>query len=196
MSASLGPWLGEVVRRLTFTSWGWFGVEQFRLPLWLVVLATAATLAAVVAGVLRHRRSGVVLLLPLATALAMVLYAAWDGYTQSGIPSGLHGRYLFTGLVGLAALAAVGLAAAVPRRHLVVALAAAAAVVMQGAGLVVVVSSYWAGPGLAHVRSLVAFSPWSGRVLAPLGVLAAVTAVGAGIALVRESTGSGPTPQT
>lgn len=196
VTAPLGPWLGEVVRRLAITSWGWFGVEQFRLPVWLVVVATTATVAAVVAGVVRRRRTAAVLLLPLATALAMVLYAAWDGYAQSGIPSGLHGRYLFTGLVGLAAVAAVGLGAAVSRRRLVIALAAGGALVMQAVGLAVVVSSYWAGPGWGHVRSLVAFSPWSGRALAPLGMLAVVTTLLAAIGLVRESGRPAGAPQT
>ena len=187
VAAPLGPWLGEVVRRLTFTSWGWFGVEQFRLPLWLVVLATGAALAAIGVGLARRRGVAVVLLLPLATALVMVLYAAWDGYAQSGIPSGLHGRYLFTGLVGATAVAATGIGAAVPGRRPVLAVPVGMVLLMQAVGLWVVVSSYWAGPGLSHVRSLVAFSPWSGRVLAPLAAAAAATAVLTGIGLVREA---------
>lgn len=196
VSAPVGTWLGEVVRRLTITSWGWFGVEQFRIPVWLVVLATAVTVVAVTAGLVRRRGVGVVLLLPLTTALAMVLYAAWDGYAQSGIPSGLHGRYLFAGLVGLVALGAVGLHALVRRDALVVGLAAASVAVLQATGLGVILTSYWAGPGLDHVRSMITFAPWSGRVVVLLAVLAAGTAVLAVGGLVRESRGAATTPHT
>lgn len=188
VEAPFGPWLGEVVRRMATTSIGFFGIEQFALPGWLVAVATVATFVLLVVGAVRVGLPSLAMLAPVATTLAMVLYAAWDGYQQSGIPSGLHGRYLFVGLVGAAPLVAVGLARVMRGAGALVATSVGVVLVLQGAGLATVITSYWAGDGLrGRLANLATFAPWSGRTLlaiAVVGVLVGIAALGA---LVRES---------
>lgn len=182
---SVGAWLGEVLVRMTRTFWGFFGVEQFHLPDPAVAAASVAGLVLVGAGLAaarRHRGPLVVLLLPVATILPMVLVAAWSGYARSGLPTGLHGRYLFAGTVGLAVVAAVGAARILPRR-LGPAAALAAAVTLQGLGAWTVVRGYWAGPGvLDRLGALVAWAPWRPAWLA----LGAAVLVGALAVAGRE----------
>lgn len=187
VAAPVLPWLGEVVDRLATTSIGFFGIEQFALPTWLVAVAALGTVGALAVGAGRVGAPALALLAPVATTLAMVLYAAWDGYAQSGVPSGLHGRYLFVGLVGAAPLAATGLAAVARRTPLLLAGAAIVAAGLQVAGLLTVVTGYWDGPGLARLRSLVTFAPWSGRTIVVVAAVGAVVAVAAVVAVVAEA---------
>jgi hypothetical protein len=196
VDAAVLPWLGEVVRRLSITSLGWFGIEQFRLPVPLVAAASIGILVAIGIGAWRAGWLSAVLLLPALTTLAMVLYAAWGGYTRSGLPSGLHGRYLFVGLAGLAALAAMGLAHLIRRTRALLAVAMLLVVGMQAIGLWVVTTNYWAGVGLDRLRALVVFSAWSGRTLAVIALLAGATAVAAALVLHREATHPQPSPAT
>lgn len=166
-----GYWLAEFADRITTTFWGHFGVEQFPLPTIVVAAATVILLTLVLAGTvrgpwaaLRHRWAEPVLLaLPTLTTLAMVVYAAWGGYARSGIPSGIHGRYLFLGLTGIAVLAATGLHAVIDRRLVPLAVLGAAGL-MQALGLWTIVTGFWAGDGMfAQLDSLVDWSPWPPR---------------------------------
>lgn len=183
---SVATWLRELLERLPSTGFGRFGIEQFGLPGWLVVAATVAALTLVIVGamaVLRHRGGGtlVVLLLPAATTLVMIVTAAWGGYARSGLPTGLHGRYLFVALPGLLALAGIGLETCwirAGRPHAsawLPAMALVAAAGMQAAGLWTVTRSYWAGPLRGQVRGAMLSSGWSDSFLLAIGLLGLVT---------------------
>ncbi len=190
LAPSTTAWLREVAERLTSTGFGRLGVEQFGIPGWSVWIATLATLLfltmAFASPVVRGRTHvGVVLLLPLLTTLAMVLWAAWSGYQRSGVPSGLHGRYLFVGAPALAALAAHGLAHLVRllrphapervRAATAIATAAALATLLQGLGIVTTLASWWPGGWSDRIRTAMLFSGWSDPVLALVAVAAVAT---------------------
>lgn len=191
----LGFWLGELVSRSTRSFWGFFGVEQFAIPGWVVAALTSAALTAVGLALLRgrwERRAGwraadlAVLLLPGLTALAMMLFAAWNGYLASGLPVGIHGRYLFTGLLGLSVAVGLGVDA-VARSRSTPAIVAVIAVVVQAVGAWTVVRSFWAGPDvLAEVRAMLAWSPFRARYVVVLWGLLSLTAVAALWRLVTD----------
>lgn len=197
----VGYWLGELVSRSTRSFWGFFGVEQFAIPGWIVAVLTVGVVAAVGAALVRgrweaHTRWRVadltVLLLPVATALAMMLFAAWNGYLASGLPVGIHGRYLFTGLLGLSVAVGLGVDA-MTRSRFTPAVVAVVAVVVQAVGAWTVVRSFWAGPDvLAEVRALLAWSPFRARYVVVLWGLLSLTAVTALWRLVTDPLRSSP----
>lgn len=193
----VGWWLGEAARRLAVTGWGKFGVEQFALPAVAVVAATVAVAVWVTVGLAGRPVTGV-LLLPVVTTLAMIGYAAWDGYVQSGLPTGLHGRYLFTGAVGLATAAAVGLRVAADRwgrvrpphwlRGVDLAAVTVAVVGLQAVAAVLVTGAFWQGPGLvSSLQTMLVWAPVGRRLLAAVAVVVALGLVGLVVSLVREA---------
>ncbi len=192
----VGPWLREVAERLTSTGFGRLGVEQFGIPGWSVWLATLALLglvAVAITGPSTRRRLPLVgvLLIPFLTTLAMVLWAAWGGYARSGVPSGLHGRYLFVGAPGLAALASLGLHDLVGRRDaappwLPFAITGAAVALLQGLGLVTALANWWPGGWSDRVRTAMLFSGWSDPALAVLAVLGIVAVGALGVGARRQ----------
>ncbi|MBW3561820.1 MAG: phospholipid carrier-dependent glycosyltransferase [Actinobacteria bacterium] len=187
----VGFWLTEVWLRTSATFWGFFGIEQFHLPRWLILVLTLAVVATIVAALVGGRWAAPlsriadvgVLLLPVVTAGAMMLYASWQGYIQTGLPVGLHGRYLFVGLVGVAAAVGLGIGPLGGRPATIRWVAISVflvAVVVQALGAWTVVRSFYAGPDLAaEVRALLEWSPVRPRYLGAIGALAAATGSGA-----------------
>lgn len=150
-------WLGEVGRRIPETFVGSLGLEQFPPPWTVTLVVTGLLLGALAIGVAALRSRSLLLLVPTATSLVMMGYASWGAWTRSGLPSGLRGRYLLVGLVGLLVVAAVGVrrvarsdgAAAVSVAVVGIALHA---VVLAGA-----VDGLWVGDGLlASTRTALA----------------------------------------
>lgn len=183
-------WAGMFVSRISETFWGSFGIEQVRLPGALVWTASAAAIAGVLFALLRARgrrplsgRLDVALLLvPVIGALAMVLVASWGGYVRSGLPIGIHGRYLFLGVVGAAVAVAWGWGTLWGGRRLPAAVAVAV-LVLQSAGVLGVLRGYWAGSSTwERMAAVLAWSPWPAPVVAAawglLGVSAVVVLVG------------------
>lgn len=191
----VGYWLGELVSRSARSFWGFFGVEQFAIPAWIVAVLTAGVLAAVGTALVRGRWEErarwrladlTVLLLPVTTALAMMVFAAWNGYLASGLPVGIHGRYLFTGLLGLSVAVGLGVDA-VARSRFTPTVVAVVSAVVQAVGAWTVLRSYWAGPDvLAEVRALLAWSPFRGRYVVGLWGLLSLTAVATLWRLARD----------
>jgi small subunit ribosomal protein S36 len=159
----------------------------------LTVLAAAGVLAGVVAGVrsrpgaASRRLPLLVVLLPFVLLLVPLVRAdllSYQRYEGPGTEVGVHGRYLYGAVAGLAAVAAVGY-----RRLLagharwLPALAVLAAVAVQAWALWLVFTDLWAPGGAlsAGLGALLAVSPWPPVVTAlPLSaaaVLAAVTLV-------------------
>lgn len=194
LDVSFVAWLREAVERLPSTGFGRLGIEQFGLPGWSVWLATLLLVGLVGVGVRHRGREGaatsLVLLLPMGTTLAMVAWAAWGGYSRSGVPSGLHGRYLFVGAAGLAALAAVGLdRVRLPARQWPwgsLAIAGGTAALLQSLGLVTALSNYWPGGWKDRVRTAMVFSGWTDPMLAVLAVVGVAVLAALVIGLRRE----------
>lgn len=175
-------WLWFFVRRMAHKFWGFFGIEQVSLPYALIVVATVLTLVALALAVRRRawagarmpQLDGAVLLAPTVTTLALVVLGAWQGYARTGLTTGVQGRYLFVGIVGIAVAVAAGASTVVAERWLPVGVIAGAAV-LQVSGMASVTAGYWAGDGLpAQLRTVLFWSPWPPPVVVASWVALAV----------------------
>ena len=167
---------GDWSERLVTSFWGSFGWFEARLPLPLSVALSALAIVAVV-GACWRSWPRLVLVLPAVVAAAMVLSSGWGAFKKTGVSYATQGRYLFTGIVGLAVLAALGLARLARRRSWWQPVATlAVALGLQAAALWICLDRYYAGDDVvAEARAMVAFSPlpgWltAGTVLAAAGV--------------------------
>lgn len=184
----LGAFVDELGTNLVVRTWGSFGWYSVRFPTWLAVALTVAVAAAVVAALVpRRAASGSTrgqrawFLLPVALLGAFVVGRAWSIYAVSSRFQFIQGRYLFAGVVGVAALVGLGVARRLGAWGPMVVLAVGACV--QAAALRQVLDVWWGGPGLGprgQARALVAWSGWPGELVA----LLAVAAVASGLALV------------
>lgn len=189
---SAGVFAEFVVDKLPSRFWGNFGTFSVRQS-WPLILASClvAVLLAVVGFLARPRdedgtvdagggrRHGpyLVLLLPAAGLLALVIGRSWELYARSSGLMFMQGRYLFPGFVGLLVFVAMG-ARRLAGRHAAPAIVAWA-LVMHVDALRAVLPAYWDGADLAaQTRSLVAWSPWPGNLLAPGAVVAALSLLG------------------
>jgi hypothetical protein len=140
----------------------------------------------------------VVLVVPAATASLMVLSAGWGAFKKTGVSYATQGRYLFTGIVGISVLVALGIARLcrgrtrwLPVGTLGIALA------LQALSLWLCLDRYWAGTGVDdRVRAMVRFAPVPAGTLA--GAIVAAAALSCAIAVLvvgqaafeRERTGA------
>ncbi|MBI2711136.1 MAG: phospholipid carrier-dependent glycosyltransferase [Actinobacteria bacterium] len=179
--------------------WGWFGLYSARLPVWVIALASVvlAGLVAVAAFVVHTpggsrrgpgpRRVDVALaLLPLVLLTLFVARHAWTLYARTSTTPFIQGRYLFTAVVPLVAVAAIGLDHLVGRR-------AAAVAVLMGVAMHLVafttmVHRFWGAPGEGWGKELSALSAWSPYPTPALSIGAVVVAglVVASLALVWD----------
>lgn len=160
--------------RVFFTRY-WAGFDPLDLGdagLWIFVVASAAAVVIVAAGlVVRLRTRAVapvvdvlVIVLPFALALASLLSSTVRITMNTGYPAGVQGRYLYCAIVGVAAAFALALGWLVPRTRqagamLVIGLGGSA---LTGWRAWDALSSAWA-PGaddtFAHLGALLAWSP-------------------------------------
>lgn len=163
----LGWWLPFAAGRLIKRFW----IEPNIVPWdvhWPELTATTLFAVLVIGGVAAAVRGGRgaelgVQLLPFSLMLAGVAYGAWSLYADTGQPVGLHGRYFYGGVIGLAT--SVGMLLAVAREHTrrwFLWTAIAGVVAIQATGTLLVVSGFY---GLAYegltdsVRAMLAWSP-------------------------------------
>lgn len=114
------------------TSYFWSpGTLENPLPLPWALLGLGALLVPATVGVVVLRRRGVVLALlaPLVLTLAIITFGSVTAFADGGVIRGMQGRYLYVGIVGLAALVAVGLPQARRFRWMLVPTAAVVVVV-------------------------------------------------------------------
>jgi len=159
-------WLSAARYSVTFPDVVWMG---------LTALGVVLVFAGVVRGIRRGRwiETGVALA-PFALTFAYVIQHAHSIYVRTTWTSFLQGRYLFVGLAGLAAVAAIGLPKA-PRPWLR-RLAPLVVLLVQGAALLVATSTFW-GEGSGFTpgvwwRAYGDWSPWSPVLLLLTGLLA------------------------
>lgn len=191
-------WLGEVGRRVPETFVGSLGLEQFPAPWPVTLVVTGLVLAAIAIGVAVLRSRSLLLLVPTLTSLAMMGYASWGAYTRSALASGLRGRYLLVGLIGLLVVVAAGVrriahsdgAAAVSVAGVGIALHA---VLLAGA-----VDGLWVGDGvLASARTALSGASLGRGVALLVAVVAAVAvamAVREGRRLLHAGAGTAGQP--
>lgn len=183
VGADLGAYLRVLAGAFPQRFWGSFGWLQVNLP-WLAVwLATAVVAAGVVAALATRRRGAArgdlaLLLFPLGATLGIVLAGSWSYYRASGAVAGIQGRYLLTGIVGLAVVVAAGLTSLTPVRWhawLPPTLLAAGAL-LQTVAIVTLVRGFWMEPASASaaaaLTAVLAWSPWP-----PVAVAATCSAV-------------------
>jgi small subunit ribosomal protein S36 len=205
-------WLRRFGAWFTYRFWGWFGLYSARVPWLLVVVATLLlALALALAFLPRSRRAtkvaGVprqgrtldvhepgdrpvlgVMLLPVALVGGYTLVHAYGVYVNTSWSSFIQGRYLFSTIVPLMAVAAMGLSRLGrgygPRTVLVL------AGVAQVFALGTILHAVWGGPGtdlVGEARTLVQWSAWPGEVVAVALVVAALLAAASAAWIWRAS---------
>lgn len=154
----------------------------------VAMLALGALVVVAFVLVRRHglRRAELAALLAPTLGIGLiVVYGAWRYYAASGIPFGIHGRYLYPGIVGLAVVVACGAWALLGDRTAPALLALA--LLLQARAVWLALDFYWADGWPA----VLAWSPWP--VGATYAVLAAVVlaAATAAVTLSRSAGGRG-----
>lgn len=230
--ADFGEWWSRVWDLMPGRFWGspgWFSVKLERT---VAMGASAVVLAAVVGGVLAlvlaRRRPAVtsvlverrgaeskpklprptgvldlgLLLVPFALTIGLVLGRSWRLYETAGTVLFLQGRYLFSSVVGLAVVVAVGLCLVARRATPLVVLVAAA--FMHVVVVLNLAEVYW-GPAGADLRTqayaAVAWCPFPTLwwwVVIVAGTLAGLAAVGLTVSWLRSPGGvmRGPIAET
>lgn len=96
--------------KFAHTFWGTFGQLELPLPLWLVVVASTALLAAVIVSVVRRPvRVPVLTLLAFSAIMLVALFVTtYQSHLANGQFGGIQGRYLYGGLVAVLAAVAIG----------------------------------------------------------------------------------------
>jgi len=178
---------GDFSERLVGSFWGNFGWFEARLPIALSAGLTVVTVVAVIAACWR-RLTRVVLVLPAAAASVMVLSAGWGAFKKTGVSYATQGRYLFTGIIGLTVLVALGMARLTRNRTTWQPIATLGiALALQGASLWICLRRYWAGPGIDdRVRAMTRFAPIPGALTAGIVAATALTCAVAALLLVRR----------
>jgi MYXO-CTERM domain-containing protein len=192
--------------------WAPFAVLRFARRFWIEpdtvggappweLAPTAGLLALVVLGALaawRRRLHGplLVALFPSAALTALIFYGGVSLYLETGEPFGIHGRYVYPGLLGVAALVGLAAHAAGGRRGRAVLVGlGVTAGVLQAVAWTAALRTYW-GTGAGVGPALEALGAWSPLPL-PLVALAALVhwlALPAGIwLLLREDRAGGRT---
>lgn len=140
------------------------------------------------------RADVVLLLLPFAGTYAAIIAGTWPLYLQTGLRLGLQGRYLYTGLVGIALVVLLGLTAgmAVRRRWIVLAIVAGGGGAFTALSLYKVAGFHWAARDSTLPEALAALRAWSpvgdvGLVLiAALGIAALLTTAAMVVGVARR----------
>ncbi|MBW3537035.1 MAG: glycosyltransferase family 39 protein [Actinobacteria bacterium] len=182
-------WLGRYFTLMPLRFWGSFGWFDVSIPAAAAIVATAVVVVLVAVGIAsadsgRRRTDLAMMLIPLLAIAAMVAIGAFQGYLRTSFDEGLQGRYLFPGIVGLAAVVAWGLR---DKRWAPLAVLVGAAA-MQVTAWLTIVDFYWGGADVsAEIGSLVAWAPWDPAVLVLGAVLLVVATVATTAELVKET---------
>ncbi len=175
-----GAFVLGVLRRVTASTWGNFGWLEVQLAEPVRVAAAVVVTAALALAVGRRldapwaRPAAAVALASFCVQLAVVGQQSLKNYLRGGYFAGLQGRYLYAFVGVVAALVAVGLARAVPRRVLPL-LALGAVVVLQAVGVLTALEGFWWPDGEGLRRALAVQSAWAPfpRAVSLLAVLVA-----------------------
>lgn len=109
---TIGEFLSGAYHRFFYSFWGNFGWLELPLPWWLIAglsLGTAALMGIALATAGRDLAKLLVLLLPPAAVVAILIIEGWSSFVETGLVSGLQGRYIFGFVPLLAAVSVMGL---------------------------------------------------------------------------------------
>ncbi len=158
---------GPFLQKVGTSFWGSFGYLELPLAPAVVVIATlvaALPLLAALSSAALRSNFYVLLSLPLMSA-CYLFYTTYHLHLQYGSLPGLQGRYLFVGLVPLAAAGATGLNALLMRqaatRRLFLPIVALCAVGMALYGLFVAFNGFWVAGGASYAREFTRMTAWS-----------------------------------
>lgn len=183
----LGRFLWYATRQVTWQWWGSFGFEEARVTpiaamVGCVVLGSGIVAAFARAAATGERRADLVFLVaPTVLLGASFVVPMTEHYLKTGVVAGLHGRYLYAGLVPACVAVASGLAG-LPRRSArwLPALILSGAVAMQVVALDGIAHHFWIprGAGFGEAwRDVTAYAPWPSWVVAGLFVGASAAAL-------------------
>ena len=155
--------------RVTASTWGSFGWLEVQVPVAAQLAGLVAVLLGLALFLLRRpaepwaRAAGATAVAGFALQTAVVYQQSLKNYLRGGYLAGLQGRYLFAFVAVLAAVVAVGLAAALPQRarRWAPLLALAAVLVMQGVGVLTALHGFWWPDGEGLRRALAIQSAWA-----------------------------------
>ena len=180
------------LNRVTASTWGSFGWLEVQVPVAAQLAGLVTVLTGLVLFLVRRpaapwsRAAGATAVAAFALQTAVVYQQSLKNYLRGGYLAGLQGRYLFAFVAVLAALVAIGLAAALPARARRWApLAALAAVLgMQAVGVLAALHGFWWPDGEGLRRALAIQSAWAPFPRATTA-LAALAVTAATVLLVR-----------
>ncbi len=186
--ASLLEFTPVWTKGVAWTFWGQPGrLTGVTLPFWMVLVLSAVAVAIVlVAVVTAGRRWPTWLLGVLVVAQVGLMFGInWRSYSRQGVFSALQGRYLFSLLVPIGVLAAIGVAALLRQRGTALVPAVGVVIAAVGIGLHAVLgwsmltAGYWGGEGVSElIGAVVAWSPL------PAALTLSVFAANAGVVIV------------
>jgi hypothetical protein len=170
-------WIGLAARRFAQRFWYEPDIAAGAGAVW-AALALLALLVVAGVGAVRAARRGAgsraaVAAFPFLSLTAVVLFGAAQLYLRSGAPFGIHGRYAYPGLVGVAALvAAASRGAPLSARHGAVVAATAIAAIWQSWAWVAALRQYWGPEGGSLSDGVTAMLAWSPLPPAVVGLAA------------------------
>lgn len=196
--------------------WGWwvpFALHRFVRRFWIEPdtiqdvwrwewLATAALVALIGIGLRAAVRRGLgrpalVALAPAAMATGLLAVGTVDLYRSTAYPAGIQGRYVYLGIAGLGAVAALAVSATAARRWLAVAGVAAGVVALQAWAWLAALDFYWGTPGDGlgeSARAMLAWSPLPPAVVVVAAASFWVLLAAATVRLVAAAAGEGRAP--
>jgi len=199
---STSQFFSQAWRLMVLRYWGSIGWYEVTLPFRLTAVASLVVIGFVAVAVVRTRTrsdrwSLAVLLWPTLSAFVLVVLNSYKFYLDNGRLLALQGRYLFEGVIGLAAVVGSGVAAQPHRIVRWAPLAAfALAGVMQYDALHLTLQLYWVPSGAGYRagwNSLTAYAVWPPALLWVLLILTIAAAVVAVIAVLPNGLPRGST---
>lgn len=195
----LGDDLGRMIdygtRGMLQRWWGAMGWFEVQMPFRWVYTAGAVALLCIVLALTRRRpertRTGVLLVLwPTLASYGMVAGASFSYYLHTHYYRGLSGRYLFVGMVGVAAAVGIGAVRFGPLRRWAPLLLLAGAALIQYKAIKLALLVWWRPRGGEFGQAwdaMLAWSPWGPHTVKALVLLAVVAALAVLAELVRSA---------
>ncbi|HSP37552.1 MAG TPA: DUF2142 domain-containing protein [Frankiaceae bacterium] len=194
----LGNDFGQLVdfgtRSMLQRWWGAMGWYELQLPFWYVYVAGALTLTCLVLALVRMgrppgSRPGLLLMLwPTLASYILVVLPTLQWYWHTHYYRGLAGRYLFVGLVGVAAVVGVGATRPAALRRWAPLVILAGGVVLQAKGAWLAILVWWRPRGGSLQQAwdaMLAWSPWSPHLVKALFLITLAAGVAVLVELIR-----------
>jgi hypothetical protein len=203
------PLVRGLFSRFPTRFWAALSVKDGELPfpIWVPLIPTAILLGLLVIALVRkttfdlRRLDALVLVLPSALCYVVLVLEVWGIYRKTGLLTGIQGRYVYVGVIGLLVVATL-VAGALLRPAMQRWLPLALGVLALGATIVSVAraaSYHWGDERWASIpgamEAMIAWSPLPGGVVVGILVLFVLGIAGVVALLVRETVRSATSEQ-